>query len=327
MRLSESALTNQQHTFYIDSSEVNGPLNLERTVQSAQTSEPEWIRNNGSFTDVEVISGTPVKYALSQAGKADNFVVKVHLLSSRSDERLVEELRSHLNQVLGLQDDLELFYREFIDESEPLSATFPKLRGLRLMHGTNLFESLICSILSQNNSARLWNRTARLMMRYYGDRVDFPDGTTSYIFPKPETLSKLTARELRSKTSMGYRAKSVVQVCRLIARNELQLEEVSKRSYEEAISLLLDLPGVGPKVADCFLLYGAGKLEAAPVDVWIHRIISKVYFGGRKISRLRTARFLRERFGAWAGYAQLYLFDYARRTTAGTTTRFRKADI
>jgi len=113
---------------------------------------------------------------------------------------------------------------------------------------------------------------------------------------------------------MGYRAESVVQVSRLIARGQLRLEELAECFYEEAVEILLDLPGVGPKVADCFLLYGVGKLEAAPVDVWIHRIVSKLYFRRKRVSRLKTARFLRERFEEWAGYAQLYLFDYARRT-------------
>jgi N-glycosylase/DNA lyase len=112
---------------------------------------------------------------------------------------------------------------------------------------------------------------------------------------------------------MGYRAKPVVLVSRMIANGELDLTELTKQTYENAVNLLLELPGVGPKVADCFLLYGAGCLEAAPVDVWIHRVVTKLYFRGRKVSRLKTARFLRERYREWAGYAQLYLFDYARR--------------
>lgn len=151
-------------------------------------------------------------------------------------------------------------------------------------------------------------------MIYYGLRVEFPDRTVSFLFPKPEVLAKVTLHELRLKASMGYRAESVVQVSRLIARGQLRLEELTECSYEEAVETLLDLPGVGPKVADCFLLYGVGKLEAAPVDVWIHRIVSMLYFRRRRVSRLKTARFLRERFEEWAGYAQLYLFDYARRT-------------
>jgi N-glycosylase/DNA lyase len=112
---------------------------------------------------------------------------------------------------------------------------------------------------------------------------------------------------------MGYRARSVVEVSRMITDGRFRLAELANLSYDEAQARLIELPGVGPKVADCFLLYGAGRLEAAPVDLWIHRIVSKLYFGKRKVSKLKTGRFLRERYGEWAGYAQLYLFDYARR--------------
>ena len=185
------------------------------------------------------------------------------------------------------------------------------------MRGTNLYESLICSILSQNNSVLLWNRTAKLLMQLYGTRISFPDGSSSFLFPTPETLARLPPRELQSKTSMGYRAKPVVKVSRLVINGELRLDDLASRHYEEALEMLLELPGVGPKVADCFLLYGAGHLEAAPVDVWIHRIVSRLYFGRKKVSRLKTARFLRDRFGGWAGYAQLYLFDFARRVGVG----------
>lgn len=190
------------------------------------------------------------------------------------------------------------------------------------MRGTNLYESLICSILSQNNSARLWNRTARLMMQYYGEKVEFPDGTSSFLFPSAEALAKLKPRELQARTSMGYRAKPVVQVSRMITSQGLRLEDLADRSYEDAMETLLELPGVGPKVADCFLLYGMGRFEAAPVDVWIHRIVTRLYFHRRKVSRQKTATFLRDRFGTWAGYAQLYLFDYARRTAEVQEKKF-----
>jgi N-glycosylase/DNA lyase len=66
-----------------------------------------------------------------------------------------------------------------------------------------------------------------------------------------------------------------------------------------------------------------GRFEAAPVDVWIHRIVTRLYFHRRKVSRPKTATFLRDRFGSWAGYAQLYLFDYARRTAAVQEKEFR----
>jgi len=301
------------YSFEIPHGQVNGPLNLVETVLSAQTSEPEWLKEGTSFTDVEVLSGIPVKYSVGQFGDVDAFVLKVQAVASVWDERIVADLKKHLEHILGLKDDLNSFYRKFADEDEPLFSTFKKLKGLRLMRGTDLYEALICSILSQNNSVRLWNRTARLMMQFYGPRVIFPDGSSSFLFPEVEALAKLNPRVLRSKTSMGYRAKPVVLVSRMIVNGELDLTELKKQTYENAMNSLLELPGVGPKVADCFLLYGAGRLEAAPVDVWIHRVVSKLYFRGRKVSRLKTARFLRERYREWAGYAQLYLFDYARK--------------
>jgi N-glycosylase/DNA lyase len=295
---------------------VNGPLNLTETILSGQTGEPEWFTEGGVFNDVEVLDGTPIKYALSQAGDTDNFSLQVRAVTGAQiphTDEIATTLKNHLVRVLGLEDDLNFFYSKFADEDKVLSLTFRNLRGLRLMRGTNLFEALICSILSQNNSVRLWNRSARLMMKHYGREVSFLDGSHEFLFPQPETLAKLNPRELRSKTSMGYRAKPIVMVSRMIVNHEFDLSKLANEPYDDAKQVLLELPGVGPKVADCFLLYGAGRLEAAPVDVWIHRIVSKLYFRGRKASRMKTATFLRERFREWAGYAQLYLFDYARR--------------
>ena len=318
--MSNVSKATQSYSFHVSSADVNGPLNLEETMLSAQTSEPEWLRQGTAFTDVEVFNGIPIKYTLNQEGSVDEFTIKVSMTGSMITEDIGKQLRSHLNQVLGLKDELKSFYGIFADVSEPLSSTFSHLRGLRLMRATNVYESLIFSILSQNNSARLMNRTARLLMQHYGARVDFPDGTSHYLFPTPETLASCAVRQLRSKTSMGYRAKPVVAVSRMVCKDELRLHELTKFPYKEAFDVVLELPGVGPKVADCFLLYGLGKKEAAPVDVWIHRIVSKLYFKRKKITRLVAARFLRERFKGWAGFAQLYLFDYARRGVANHRT-------
>jgi N-glycosylase/DNA lyase len=312
-RLGDSLTLSNTLTFQISHENVRGPMNLHETILSAQTSEPEWERKDSTFIDIEELDGTLVKYSLNQNGGADEFKITVNAMCLSKTELPADRLRSHLSRVLGFSDDLESFYKRYSDEDEPLSSTFSRLRGLRLMRGTNLYESLICSMLSQNNSALLWNRTARLLMKYYGRRVNFPQEPTHYLFPEPHVLSRVLPRELRSKTSMGYRAKPVVQVSKLVSKGVLRLEEVVKLPYSDAMEELLELPGVGPKVADCFLLYGAGRLAAAPVDVWIHRIVTRLYFRGRKVSRMKIARFLRERFTDWAGYAQLYLFDFARR--------------
>jgi len=303
--------------FLISDTEINGPFNLNETVLSAQTSEPEWTVEGQKFTDVEELDGVPVKYSLCQEGNTDRYVVNVKFITTSSINETERRLRAHIERVLGLSDDLNSFYMKFHSEYEPLRSTFRMLRGLRLMRGTNLYESLVCSILSQNNSAKRWNQIARLLMKHYGRHMRLPDGSSHFLFPSPSKIAKLTARELRAKTSIGYRAECVVEISRMIANDELNLEDFRKYSYEEALEILLQFYGVGPKVADCFLLYGVGKMDAAPVDVWMHRIVTELYFKGRNVSRVKAASFLRERFGDWAGYAQLYLFDYARRRKLG----------
>jgi N-glycosylase/DNA lyase len=321
--LSDAAQNKESYSFDIPSAEVNGPLNLKETVQSAQTSEPEWSQDQISFSDIEVLDGVPIKYSLFQLGDVDTFTIRVDLQGFGIGPESVEHVRSHLEQVLGLRDDLPSFYRTFADE-KPLASTFRRLRGLRLMRGTDFYESLIFSILSQNSSAKKMNKTARLLMQNYGSRISFPDGSEGFLFPRAQSLASTTVRQLKATTAIGYRASSVVNVSKLVSEGKLDFGKFTSYSYEEALRLLLELPGVGPKVADCFLLYGIGRLDAAPVDIWIHRIVSRLYFKNRKISRLMTARFLREHFGKWAGYAQLYLFDYARREGIGAATRKSK---
>ena len=95
---------------------------------------------------------------------------------------------------------------------------------------------------------------------------------------------------------------------------EMDLSEIPKMSYDEAFETILKVPGVGPKVADCILLYGFNFKEAFPSDVWIKRIVSYLYFDGKDISVPKVREFGMEEFGDYAGYVQLYMFHYARKS-------------
>src|SRR5208283_1378168 len=105
-------MTLPTYSFEIPYGQVNGPLNLVETVLSAQTSEPEWLKEGTFFTDVEVLSGIPVKYTVNQIGDVDTFVLKVQAMPSVWDERIVEDLKKHLEHILGLKDDLNSFYKK-----------------------------------------------------------------------------------------------------------------------------------------------------------------------------------------------------------------------
>ena len=111
------------------------------------------------------------------------------------------------------------------------------------------------------------------------------------------------------KVNLGYRENFLKKTAKMIADGEFDLPGISKMSYEDAHEELQLLPGVGPKVADCVLLYGFGNLSAFPNDVWVGRAMQKWYgVGGRK----KVAQFAFDRWGGLAGYAQQYLFMLAR---------------
>jgi N-glycosylase/DNA lyase len=109
----------------------------------------------------------------------------------------------------------------------------------------------------------------------------------------------------------GFRAKyirSVAQAC----SESFDLDRLYRKGYEEAKEQLMELDGIGDKVADCILLFGYGKLAAFPIDVWIKRVVEHDYFRGRRKSVKEIHRFAEERWDGYAGYAQQYLYHSAR---------------
>ncbi len=294
--------------------EIAGPLDLEATLLSGQTSEPQWDLEGGYYSDVEDFGGRCVRYGVRQTGTREEPHLKITIVSDGEHTSLAKVVTDHIVNVLRLHDDLNDFYRAFDPaKGDIVSKTFPQLVGLRLMRGNNLFESLISSISTQHNSIVLWTKSMKLVRDTYGPIAHLSDGSTIHLFPKPETLASASEQDLK-KTGLTYRTKYIIEAARRVRYGELSLEELQRQDYETAKTKLMELPGIGPKVADCFLLYGLGKTEAAPVDIWIHRIVRKLYFHGDNVSTEKVARFLRERYGSWAGYVQLYLFHYARKT-------------
>jgi N-glycosylase/DNA lyase len=135
----------------------------------------------------------------------------------------------------------------------------------------------------------------------FGDEIKL-NNMTSYTFPTPEQI--LTRAGIRGLISigLGYRAHYVYRVAELISSGKYNLEILKLKSKDEAEQELLKLYGVGPKVANCTLLFGLGHVDAFPIDVWIQRIISEVYNGYLDISPFKGV----------AGIVQQYMFYYMR---------------
>ncbi len=179
---------------------------------------------------------------------------------------------------------------------------FPGLRILR----QPLDEVLLVFLLSSAKSIPQIRQLCRKIHRLLGEDL----GGENYAFPGWQSLSALSESDAR-ELGMGYRAKYLVGTAEFLQERQGFLETVREKPYEEAHRLLMQLPGVGPKVADCVLLFGGKKTEAFPIDTWILQSLQKQYgMRGWAVGQMRE--FARIHFGSHAGLAQQFLFSQQR---------------
>lgn len=184
---------------------------------------------------------------------------------------------------------------------------FPGLRLLR----QDPWEALISFVISQNSNEHKIRQTIEKVCTLAGPTVMF-EGETFHAFPTPAALAAMDETALRS-TGLGYRAKYIHATATRVADGRLRPDELVRMPYERAFETLLEIPGVGEKVADCVLLYGCDHLQAFPTDVWVRRLVQESYYRPRKAAtHERLREFAWKQFGATAGYAQHYLFHYRR---------------
>jgi len=209
-----------------------------------------------------------------------------------------------------LEDDINEIYAE-INRDELMNSLIKKYYGLRLIH-QDAWECLVSYVCSSNNTIRNITTSIRRMCELFGNKIE--EGY--YSFPTPEALSEAEVSELK-KCKLGFRAPAIQNIASMIAEGEFDLYGIQQLSYEEGRKELMKIKGVGSKIADCVLLFAFGKLESFPVDTHIENIMQSYYgenFNTVKKSRKRDeiARFAREYFGRYCGYAQEYLYAGAR---------------
>jgi N-glycosylase/DNA lyase len=133
-----------------------------------------------------------------------------------------------------------------------------------------------------------------------------------YSFPPADRLAQASVKELRD-CKLGYRGKNLRATARLVSSGQADIEMWSALSGTELGKHLCALPGVGPKIANCVMLFAYERLRAFPIDVWIERVLRQHYFSRRKKTTSQRLRdFSEAYFGAHGGYAQQYLFHHAR---------------
>ncbi len=213
---------------------------------------------------------------------------------------------ARLRRYFDLDRDYGAIVREYGD-CPCAGEAFSMLPGLRILRQPP-WEALVAFLLSQNNNTARIGALVRGVSEHFGERVE-AFGRTLYAFPEPEALARAGAEAFRA-IGCGYRAEYLAGTAQSVL-DGFPLEELADMRYEDAHEKLLELPGVGPKVADCVLLFGCGHLSAYPVDVWVARL-SRAWLGIDGKTGPDLARNARARFGPHAGILQQYLFHCAR---------------
>ena len=180
--------------------------------------------------------------------------------------------------------------------------------GLRILR-QDPWETLcnfICSSLKQIVQIEQINHELRSM---FGDEIG--EGLHSY--PDASRLAMATEAKLRT-CRLGFRARHLYFAARQVATSEVSLERIATLPTEEAREQLLRIRGVGEKVANCILLFAYGRAEAFPIDVWVERVLRRLYFHNNpRVKHERLQSFAESHFGPYRGYAQQFLFHWIRK--------------
>lgn len=183
--------------------------------------------------------------------------------------------------------------------------------GLRILN-QEPFETIISFIISANNQIPRIKKSIDLIAKTYGEKIY----DEYYSFPRAEVLSKADPKNLREICRVGFRDIRIVETSKMIVNGDIDLNRINDLNREDSKKLLMELPGVGPKVSDCILLFAFDKCDAFPVDVWVKRVMEYLYI--KKESNVKEiGAYGDELFGKLAGYAQQYLFYYAREKGIG----------
>jgi len=188
--------------------------------------------------------------------------------------------------------------------------------GLRVTR-QDPFQCCISFIISANSSIPNIRIRLQKLCRKFGTKISFQK-REFFLFPSPKRLAKATLQELQ-ECKLGYRSKYVLDTSRAITSGEIDFDELKKVSYDESKELLLKLPGIGDKVADCVMLFSLDKLDAFPLDTWMLKIMQKYYSSNFSMDKKPTKKTYEnihqnvlEHFGKYAGYSQQFLYKMER---------------
>ena len=206
---------------------------------------------------------------------------------------------------LDMDNDYGLIKQSVIKADGALKTAVDEKSGIHILN-QDFFETLISFIVSQNKSIPQIKQCVKNISHRFGDEVIGYNGEAFYVFPDVQRLHDATEEELR-ECKVGFRAPYIKNATEAVYSGAVTKEKLDELDIAQARELLMTIKGVGEKVANCVLLFGLGRREAFPVDVWMKRIMEQMYFDGKDTKKQDIEAFAVNKFGDLGGYAQQYL--------------------
>lgn len=280
-----------------------------------------WSRQpDGSYTGIAM--GKPVNVSLKEVPAGEGSGADV---SAEPDACVSPRLDLVIDNCSA--DDFEKIWRSYLDldrdygaikaalseSDEVMAKAISGGEGIRILR-QELWETMVSFIISQNNNIPRIKGCIEKLARIFGEPAGEYGGVEYYNVPSPEVMAGLTAEDL-APVRLGYRAPYLVETAKQVeakgGMDVVAAELAATGTPEEACEYLRGFQGVGPKVASCIALFGLGCLEAFPIDVWVRRVMNRLYGIDEKDIKGMNA-YAAEHFGANGGIAQQYLFYYIR---------------
>ena len=218
-------------------------------------------------------------------------------------------------QYFDLERDYSKIRNELSKIENKLKNSIEHGKGIRILN-QDLWETIISFIISANNNIPRIKLIIDRLSKSYGQKIKW-NGKEYYTFPTAEELKNVKVEDFR-KLGLGFRDIRLYETTKMVLNKEVDLDNLKNMPTEKAREELLKLSGVGPKVADCILLFSDLKrFDVFPIDVWVRRVMNELYIKKEdetKVTKKEIQAIADSKFGNLQGLAQQYLFYWKRET-------------
>ena len=219
----------------------------------------------------------------------------------------MENLEQVVTEYLDLNKDYQKIEQEISSIDNHVKEAVKRSSGLRLLN-QDFFETLISYIISANNNIPRISKSVNEISKRYGKKIIF-ENEEYYLFPTAQELENVSIDEYR-KCGVGFRDSYIYSTVKDILEGKFDIYSINDKKTATLRKELLNLKGVGPKVADCILLFACGRGEVFPIDVWVERVMSVLYFKetNGKMKKRDILEYAYNNFKDYAGIVQQHLF-------------------